>query len=178
MLSPTRNSRFGSHRGTSATLILFYVGACMLCVACHVNVNYRPYISGKQPPLLTRARIAYEGDVQALADAGGFLIGTIDADADDDFRSSIEDEARDIAAERGGTHVILTNQSVAQQLVQIAPDRVHVAPDGNGYTATYHSGSVPINIASATYAVIRVPKKHWHRLPANLRFPNPHVIRQ
>jgi hypothetical protein len=152
--------------------------ACIALTACaRTWIDYQPYSTqtSAQAKVVNYTLVAFEGDIEALARAGGFVVGTIQVRGngyagEDDIAS----RARLEAANYGGTHIILAGKGSSVSLAKITPDRAHTSGtvSGNTYnaTTTYQPGvSVPVTRHRAGYVVVRVPVDHWRDLPAALR---------
>lgn len=170
---------------TTGFIARVLAAAAMLGSACgcaSVSTQYTPhkaeYRSGAAPSTAL-AVVAYEGDVEALADAGGEIIGTIDADGNARAdREDIEEAVCERAAALGATHVIFVAAHI----------ETHQAPSTFRATCRAVPGLPQARCVTrerfgeltetphAKYVLLRVPPTSWSKLPPSLQVSGSIVV--
>ncbi|HEU4412780.1 MAG TPA: hypothetical protein VFS43_46480 [Polyangiaceae bacterium] len=134
--------------------------ACLALMGCGsappVVGRYRPYTAQHAPRSTDAAVVVGEGDAKALSEAGGLHVGTMVFESKGGLGSeaSIEAEARKLAADRGGTHILQTSGSTELR----AEFSVRAGRQLGSYRVV-------------SYAVTAVPSGKWGNLPPGLRPP-------
>jgi hypothetical protein len=118
--------------------------------------RYRPYAAQTAWPSTEAALVVGEGDLKALTDAGGALVGMmmLESRGGLEREDAIEGEARRLAARRGGTHVVQKSGDTEHRPEPTRRGTPHVAR----YRVVH-------------YDVAVVPSARWGALPPHLRPP-------
>lgn len=146
--------------------------ACALLLAGCVKTKFTPHETAQSPlPQVTReAVLAQEGDLEYLAAAGGYVVGTMrTSGAPLASMSSVRGKTRRDSAKHGATHVIVADEQLIR--VKLSNDRATTTCYGNTCQTEFHEG-VTGNQKYGTYVLIRVSPENWGRLPEALR-PEP-----
>lgn len=120
------------------------------------------------------AYVGYEGDLQALLEAGGIVLGHMEgsgnAFAD---HGDVEEHVRRRAADWGATHIVLISASDEEDRTPVeyrtqcdvsSPSRYAASAD----CTTTSSGGIRFYRPRAGYTLIRVPARHMAELPRAL----------
>lgn len=136
--------------GLLVAVILVAALGCVIPLGSPIlGSGFTPYSSSSvRPPLVTRALVAYQGDLPALQSAGAVPIGGVAVEADGAASlAQIESTAGTLAAQYGGTHIVFGGAS----------DRVSIDGEGS-HAEAYTSGHYE-------YWVYQVPAEGWAALP-------------
>lgn len=134
-----------------------------------VRTKFTPHATaqGSVSPVTRQAIEAREGDMDYLAEAGGFVVGTMETrGAPLASMSSVHGKTRRDAAKHGATHVILADEQYVQ--VKLSSDRATTTCYGNTCQTEFHEGATG-NAKRASYVLVRVAPGNWGRLPDALR---------
>lgn len=155
-----------------------FVLACANCAA--TTTDFHPYSATAVKHAVTeQAVFAYPGDVAKLKAAGGELVGWLTVGGNGfASRDDVRDQALVEAAARGGSHVLIFDESAETSLVQLTNDRAMTTVNGNTATTTFQPGMVaPVTRHNGTFAIVRVPPHAWSELPPQLRpMPNRYAL--
>lgn len=150
------------------------IGFVMCLVACEqTQAHFTPYSaqSVNLRKVVEYTIVAYRGDIPALVNAGGELVGSLDVNGNgfasaDDVRSRALYEA----AEIGGTHLLLASEGATTSWAKISPDTATTTVYGNTATTTVTPGAeMPVTKHHGAFLVVRVPPGRWLDLPVGLR---------
>lgn len=157
-------------------LSVIFSSACGMIVT-HDFEPWKAQYKGGLPPVACEAVELYEGDIDAVGKAGGYVIGTLASSSSGMITSDkrINKKSLEKAASLGGTHVILSSEMTTVTWSQVTKDRVdtHGSVDSQGNfqsTSTYTPGSkVATEHRTKMYVVIRVAPEWNEDLPSALR---------
>ena len=146
----------------------------VLCGAC-VSADFHSKTGQTFPVVTHRAVIVDANELGPVMAAGAVLIGTISAEGmarntDED----VTDRAAEVAAENGGTHVILTS-SDEDVTTYDHPARFTKDCSNDGYgnhscERSFHPAyETEVSRPTGEYRVLRVPVQNWGALPDTLR---------
>jgi hypothetical protein len=159
------------HFATRPSLVLPIV----LSVACAATATFHSKNGQTYAPLTERAVRCDEGEARTVVAAGGEVIGTITAKAlsvrgDDD---DVADKAAAVAAQSGGTHVVLTDKGVEYFTVTNpgveTKDCKKDGQDVDCQTTYTPATETTYEKPTASFLVFRVPLAGWDKLPETLR---------
>jgi hypothetical protein len=149
----------------------FFAFAALLCVSgCGaVATTYAPQSAVAPAPATESAVRFFDGDIPAIAAAGGRILGRLEASGYAGYER-IRERSSAAVAKQGGTHFILDEDDVAQRLTDAMSGR----PIPERAIAPYHSDAeMPVTEAfkrkKVIYLVVHVPPENWGRLPEKLR---------
>jgi hypothetical protein len=151
-------------------------GAGLLAACARVGTTYTPvkaeYKNGMNRTV-SLAAVAYEGDVPALINAGGEVIGRMDG-AGNGFsgHGDVQERVRRDAAERGATHIVFVAAHAEEDRT---PVQYNTACK-NGVCTTTQSGGFRFDRPYASYLLVRVPLANSGRLPVALRGGRPNTL--
>jgi hypothetical protein len=151
-----------------AIALLF--GVLMACGG-GVLTEWEPHVSKRFSPVCASVKTFYIGDTPALMAAGGIIIGDVWAGGgsftDND---ELSDGARYEALVHGGTHMILTDETIERLVVPITGAHTRCQTWGTTVDcSTTPPTSVTLKKPHARYVVVRVEKSRWSELPPELR---------
>jgi hypothetical protein len=153
--------------------------------------RYEPYTARRGPGRSAEwAAVAYRGDVEALAAVGARPLGTLELTGGPDD-AALDDRARQLGAEAGGTHVVPTGRRdvTRTEVDEGATAAVALSAGLRGasdqaqcrggdlyacFRETPRAGAVyrTDTLRAADYLVIAVAPERWAELPSELR-PEP-----
>lgn len=148
----------------AAVLLLVVVACTRPAVSTHYTPDKAKYRSGVAPVALL-ATVAYQGDIPALVEAHGEIIGDLAADGNRKAgQRDVESTVRRRAAALGATHVVFiaahtqTHQGPSTYRTKCASERCITQESLGDISKTPH----------ARYILIPVPRTNWARLPSSL----------
>lgn len=137
------------------------------------RASFTPYraTTAALPPICRAAVVAYEGDIDTLAGAGGEIVGTLEVRGNGfTGRSDVRARASSEAAQRGGTHVLVAGEGSSTTWTQTTPTTATTRVYGNTATTTVTPGTVvPVSRPHGGFVIVRVPPEKWLYLPQELR---------
>ena len=140
--------------------VVWALGLPLAATGCALSLGssilgsgFTPYSSTSvRPPVITRARLAYQGDIPPLQALGAQPIGGVAVETDGRAEwAEIEKTAGELAASYGGTHIILSGSNESQ----------HVSGSSGGQIMT------STNVHYEFY-VYSLPPDRWNQLPPQL----------
>ena len=152
-----------------------------------MQTRYEPHTAQQRARTVDVAVVAYRGDIDALAAVEGEPVGTVVVEGDYGDDATFEAEARKVAAEKGGTHVIAAARDAAdvKEVDRFATKnrRFAHAMSGFGDEKRCREGDMRAcaqqledptvyktrHIRLVSYVVVAVPPGRWADLPAALR---------
>lgn len=148
-------------------VVLAFVTGC-------VSATFHSKTGQVYPRLAQRAVVVDANEARAVLAAGGWVIGSISSDGTTNKNTAdLADKAAQVAAESGGTHVVLTDEgSIVTTTTQPATSTQQCSGDGDAYQCTTTATPATTTTSSrptAEFAVIRIAPEQWGRLPPNLR---------
>jgi hypothetical protein len=146
-----------------------------LVPGCAASAQFHSKTGKEFTPIVAQAVRCDEAEVGTVIAAGGILIGTIDARAlavratDDD----VADKAAKVAAENGGTHLVLTERDVESFTYTQPGHEDTECREVNGARDCRTTVTAPtqttVDKPTAKFVVLRVPRQNWPQLPTTLR---------
>ena len=139
-----------------------------------VSATFHSKTGRTYPALTARAVIVDPNEVRGVLAAGGEVIGTISTDGTTNkSHVDLADKAAKLAAERGGTHVVMTDTgTIDTTTTHPATTTEQCSGDGDDYQCTTVATPETTSTMSrptAEFQVIRVAPEAWNRLPPALR---------
>ncbi|HEU4537718.1 MAG TPA: hypothetical protein VFS00_26540 [Polyangiaceae bacterium] len=124
--------------------------------AAHPVARYRPHTAQRPERSTAAAVVVGEGDQKDLAGVGGATLGYLLYAARGELEQEpiIEGEARALAGDYGGTHIMQTAGETQQRL------------------ESARGGARPVSYQVVRFVVLAVPRHRWSELPPALR-PTP-----
>jgi hypothetical protein len=155
-------------RGIALAAFALGLTACVQTYA-----SFQPYSSTVRTyrPVMGYAIVAYEGDIPALAQADGQVVGTVNVSGNGYAGAGdIRGRAMEEAARVGGTHLLIAGEGSSTSWAKITPDSATTTVYGNTATTTFKPGmAMPITRHRGAFVVVRVPPERWLDLPTSLR---------
>lgn len=117
----------------------------------------------------------YPGDAKLVDGANGTFLGRLDLHGDGAWKERhFEQRAAAVAAEHGGTHVILVSEDTRTVETGTTGGGVVSNCAAGAYSATCFATRLPSQVTTETrktrtFAVFAVPFEQWPGLPAPLR---------
>jgi hypothetical protein len=143
--------------------------------ACAATATFHSRTGAEYAPVAIRAIACSEDEARSVAAAGGIPIGTVDAKAlaVNATENDLTDKAAKVAADRGGTHVVLTARGI-EWFTVLHPETTDTVcqhtQNGRECETTYTPASEStVEKPTAAYVVFRVPPEKWAALPELLR---------
>jgi hypothetical protein len=157
-------------RGWAAGLLLVVAGCAS--VGTSFTPDKAEYRHGASPQV-SKAFLAYRGDLPALLEAGGVVLGQMEGNGNGFAgQGDVEERVRERAAEWGATHVVFISASNEEDHT---PVEYHTTCAGNAVgryasadCTTTTSGGVRFYRPHAGYTLIRVPSSNIPALPVAL----------
>ncbi len=153
---------------TFATLLL-------ALASCAATATFHSRTGAEYPAVALRAIACTEDEARAVATAGGVPIGTIDAKAlaVTATQNDLTDKAAKVAAERGGTHLVLTARGI-ESFTYTQPGQAdtvcqHVEGGKDCQTTYTPPTETTVEKPTAEYVVLRIAPEKWSALPESLR---------
>jgi hypothetical protein len=150
-------------------VLVLVLGACAATAQFHSKTG-REYAAVAQSAVRCD-----EQEMPAVMNAGGMIIGTIDAhgmtlQATD---GDVADKAAKVAAESGGTHVLLTEKG-EEIYTQFNPAQTNTQCQSTDGAVNCQETYTPASTSTYTkptakFVVVRVPPENWAKLPETLR---------
>jgi hypothetical protein len=159
----------------NAGLVVRSAAFAVLALGCVASAQFHSRTGASYPRVARRAVLVSEADARAIVAAGGIVIGTISGKGMtvNSSQQDVADKAGSVAAESGGTHIVLTSAGV-EQFENVTPATVNQTctdtNDASTCTTTYTpETSSTYEKPTADYVVLRVAPQDWPRLPNELR---------
>ena len=151
-------------RATVLVGALLLLGVLLCCK--RTALDFEPNFAGRQGVVCVRATRFYDGDAESILAAGGVKIGEIQGRGD---LHDLSNEAALLAAEKGGTHYILTDKQVRNGFIPITPASVHcVHRNGSSDCDFQEAAGITTEETEARFIVVRVEPSRWWELSSAL----------
>jgi hypothetical protein len=161
-------------RSFAPTALASFLLAALLS-ACAATAHFHSRTGADYAPVAIRAIACSEDEARAVTAAGGIPIGTVDAKAlaVNATEGDLTDKAAKVAADRGGTHVVLTARGI-ESFTYAQPGQSETVcqrvEGGRDCQTTYTPPSeTTVEKPTAAFVVFRVPPEKWTALPESLR---------
>jgi hypothetical protein len=143
--------------------------ALVFATGC-VNAQFHSKTGQTYPSLTSRAVILEPTEARTLVAAGAMVIGTISSDGTTDKTSQdLADKAATIAAQNGGTHILLVDEG-AITYTTTHPATVTEHCDDYSCTSTVTPRTTTTSSRpTAEFQVFRAEPSLWTRLPPTIR---------
>jgi hypothetical protein len=142
---------------------------------CAATAQFHSKTGREYAPVARQAVVCSEQDVAAVVTAGGVVIGSVSGHgvAFSATHDDVTDKAARIAAESGGTHVLLTEKGEDTYVQYHAGQRTMTcrdSPNGKECKETYSPPSrSTYTEPTERFVVFRVPPEGWAMLSEGLR---------
>ncbi|HEY4183142.1 MAG TPA: hypothetical protein VGM90_40240 [Kofleriaceae bacterium] len=142
---------------------------------CAVQATYHSKNGRAYAQITPRAVILDDAEAKIVMASGGQVIGTIEGRGLTVTSSvaDVNDRAAQVAAEEGGTHVIVAHAEMVEYAWEnpgVYDRRCRRTDDGRECTSTFVPASTTTyEKPSGDYIVVRVPPQQWGMLPPELQ---------
>jgi hypothetical protein len=146
----------------------------LACAAGCVSATFHSKTGQSYASLTSRAVAVADAGEARQVERIGTVIGTISTDGTVDKRTAdLADKAAEVAANNGGTHVILSQEGTIDYTTytpEHTTERCRDYDDGYKCRVSYHPASEDTTSRpTADFIVVRVPPERWAELPDTLR---------
>lgn len=163
-----------TRRPLALLLLALSAPLALAAAGCHraTRAEFQPRSAQREEAVAVAAVQVYEDDVAALQAVGAKVLGAIDAASMSPYSGvgALAKRATQVAAESGGTHVLLTEKGLDEHFAQ-TPGTVHTRfnEDGSRTTTVNAPQTLRTTTPKARFLVLRVAPDRWSELPAALR---------
>ncbi|HEY4057495.1 MAG TPA: hypothetical protein VGM39_12845 [Kofleriaceae bacterium] len=149
--------------------------AMVAVTGCVATATYHSKNGHVYPQITPRAVILDDQEAKVVMAAGAQVIGSIEGRGltVDSSVADVNDKAAQVAAEEGGTHVIVARAEMdtyEQQHPAVYDRECQRTEAGRECTSTFQPASTStFEKPSGDYIVLRVPPQQWRMLPPELQ---------